>query len=73
MSAKKPAPKRKTIALNTRIAPEYVEALRAFAESKGKSIREVLENAIRYHVAEPPNIYDLPPLPPLPKLNAKPK
>lgn len=57
--------KRTTVPLNTRISSEIDVALRDFCDQRGEKIREVLEMAIRRHLANPPPKIDIPPLPPM--------
>ena len=52
--------------LGTLLDSEVVAALRQYADSRGETIRSVLEMAIRRHLASPPPKVELAPLPPLP-------
>lgn len=56
---------RSTVALSTRIDPALDAQVRAFCDERGEGIREVVELALRRHLASPPPKAVVPPLPPL--------
>ena len=58
--------KRHTVPMNVQVSPETAQAIRNFASDRGESIRQVLEMAIRRHIANPPPKLEIPPLPPVP-------
>lgn len=56
---------RRAIPLGTNLDPEVMAALRAFCAERNEGIREVIEMALRRHLASPPPKAVVPPLPPL--------
>jgi hypothetical protein len=56
---------RSTVALSTRIDPALDAQVRAFCDERNEGIREVVEMALRRHLASPPPKAVVPPLPPL--------
>lgn len=60
-----------TIQLGMELSQELVHAVRSFARSREETLREVVELALRRHLAnpppkpEPPPIIPLPPFPPV--------
>jgi hypothetical protein len=55
-----------TAQLAAQLDEHLLAAVREFARSRGETLREVLELALRRHLANPPAIQELPPLPPFP-------
>jgi hypothetical protein len=51
--------------LQVGIDEELMAELRAFVGKRGETFRAVVEAALRRHMANPPPILELPPLPPL--------
>jgi hypothetical protein len=54
-----------TESLAVGIDAALMEQLRAFVEKRSETIREVVEAALRRHMANPPPVLELPPLPPV--------
>lgn len=57
-----------TSQLATQLDSELLAAVRGFAQSRNETLREVLELALRRHLANPPPVILPPPIPPLPPL-----
>ena len=55
-----------TIQLGMELDGELVKVVRSFAKSRDETLREVVEMALRRHLANPPAKVEPPPLPPLP-------
>lgn len=51
--------------INVDLREDTKEALYAFAEARGETVREVVELAVRRHLADPTPVIALPPLPAL--------
>jgi hypothetical protein len=51
--------------LNLEIELALLEALREFVRNRGETQRQAVEMALRRHMANPPPIPELPPLPPV--------
>lgn len=51
--------------LNLEIELTLLEALRKFVRARGETQRQAVELALRRHMANPPPIPELPPLPPV--------
>lgn len=51
--------------LGVGIDKELAAAFRAFVKRRGETIREVVEMALRRHMANPPPVPVVPPLPPV--------
>ncbi|HEV3440089.1 MAG TPA: hypothetical protein VG122_22165 [Gemmata sp.] len=58
--------------LGVGINSEIVKELRVFAESRGETIRAIVEMALRRHMANPPPLPEPLPPPPLPPLTPLP-
>lgn len=58
-------PNRSTVPLNVQISKDVRHALDEFCDSRDEKIRDVIEMAIRRHIASPPPKIEVPPLPPL--------
>lgn len=50
--------------INVELSPEVLDRLKAFAESRGQTLRYVVERAIVRHMDSPPPVPPDPPLPP---------
>lgn len=55
-----------TVQIASEVEISLAEAVRAFARTRGETLREVVEMALRRHLANPPAKVEPPPLPPLP-------
>jgi len=69
-------PTKGTIQLSAELPAELVAAVRAFADSRGEKVRDVIGIALRRHMANPPPSpapVQFPPLPPLPSGTASAK
>jgi hypothetical protein len=51
--------------LNVGIATALYEQLQQFVEARGEKLRPVVEMALARHMASPPPVLDIPPLPPV--------
>lgn len=58
-------PKRTTVQFNLQIDPKVADAARDFAEARGEKLRDMVELALKRHMANPPPTLDIPPLPPM--------
>jgi len=58
--------------LGVGINSEIIKELKAFAESRGETIRAIVEMALRRHMANPPPLPEPPPPPALPPLTPLP-
>jgi len=56
---------RTTTPITMQLTADLVEELKAFASSRGETIRQTVELALRRHFASPPPLMQIPPLPPL--------
>lgn len=54
-----------TTQLGAEVSAELAAHMREFARSRGETLREVIEMALRRHMANPPPRIDPPPLPPI--------
>lgn len=61
MSAK---PKKGAAQINAELPPEMLDEVKAFAESRGLTIKHVVWRALRRHLDSPPPLVPDPPLPP---------
>jgi hypothetical protein len=57
-------PVKGTRQVNAELPPELLDRLKEFAESRGQTVRHVIERAIVRHLDNPPPIIFDPPLPP---------